>query len=302
MSQLINIGGHGIGDCILSLQISYALKNKNIDHINLISTRSEVFNPINFIFGKQFQIEQIDENYANHNNIIENQDLLNELKLKYNSTDIIYNVPDLVFHHPLALNFEKYGLFMNAVRKQRLLPNGFEKKENIIYCGLCSVHEYHIYKDIPNLLRRLAEFLPNYSIYFPHLSKWSREVPNLGDFSGKFPDNVQIDYDPDFEKSLEILTKSKYGIFTDNGPSHIAYHLGIPRLILDPEYNNILWMCRWKDDMGECMPIQTPINDIVTIVSENIKYPQTTLIDRTLTQQIINSNNPSWEQILYFKY
>jgi hypothetical protein len=50
------------------------------------------------------------------------------------------------------------------------------------------------------------------------------------------------------------------------------------------------------------MPIQTPINDIVTIVSENIKYPQTTLIDRTLTQQIINSNNPSWEKILYFKY
>jgi len=302
MNSIANIGGHGIGDCILSLQISNALTNIGVSHANLLSTRPQVFDALKFIFGEQISFERIDEKYSENNSIISDNNLQKEILSKSSCEDITYNIPDLVFQHPLSFNFEKYGLFMNSIRRHRLLPKKFGSKEKIIYCGLCSVHDYHIYKDIPNLLRRLAEFLPLYTIYFPHLSSWTKTLPNLGDFSGKFPENVHIDHDPNFQKSLEILTKSCYGLFTDNGPSHIAYHLGIPRLILDPEYQNILWTCRWKDDPEECLPIQTPINDIVNIITENIKCPQSTLIDKVTAQHIINNYKSEWNKIFYFKF
>ena len=49
--QLINIGGHGLGDCILSLQISYLLKERYIKHTNLISTRNDVYKALWYIFS-----------------------------------------------------------------------------------------------------------------------------------------------------------------------------------------------------------------------------------------------------------
>lgn len=301
-STLINIGGHGLGDCILSLQISSSLKEKTIQHINLISTRDQVYNPLWHIFGNEFDMQKIDENYSENNNIISNHRLQKELELKYNSNYITYNVPDLLFKHPLAFKYEEYGLSLNAIRRKRTLLKHFRNKEKIIYCGLCSPQKDHIYKNIPSLLRALAEHLPDYTIYFPYIKKWNRDITDLGDFNIDFPSNVFIHNEPEFKDSLDYLVKSSYGIFTDNGPSHIAYHIGMPRLILDPKFNNILWMARWKDDPEECISIDTDKNEIAQIAYHNIRTPQTTLIDRKIIKNYINAGSVNWKDILLFKY
>lgn len=306
--MLLNIGGHGLGDCILSLQISHFLSQQNVAHQNLISTRSEIFNPLKYLFQNKYEFNQIDEKITENNTIINNHDLQEELKKKYNASEIIYNVPDLLFRNPLAFDYQKYNLNPQIIKKQRLLLNtGFrQKKENIIYCGLATSTENYVYYDIPKLIEKLAQSLPTYKVYFPLLTKWDKPINNLGNFDVNFPDNVIIDKDPKFEDSLNILKESIYGIFTCNGPSHIAYHLGIPRLILDPQFGKLPWIARWKEDYEECIPINSSINEILTIVVNNIMIPQTQMFDRKFISFLEkNSPNPSnldWSQILYFKY
>lgn len=302
MDQLINIGGHGLGDCILSLQISHFLKERNIEHINLISTRNEVFEPLNYIFGDKFKLTQIEEKYAHKNAIIENIDLQREIEKNYISTNLTYNVPDLLFRNPLGLNYKKYGLEPSIIKQTRVYTNNLAQKENIIYCGLCSTTEGYVYENIPLLLIRLAEFLPSYTIYFPMINKWDKEINNLGNFDINFPSNIVIDRNPSFIDSLKWLKKSSYGLFTCNGPSHIAYQLGIPRLILDPQFNKIPWMSRWKEDYSDCIPINIDINSIAQLVFANIHTPQTKMIDSKIILNLIQQNQTNWKDIFYFKY
>jgi len=300
MDSLINIGGHGLGDCILSLQISYLLKDKNIPHTNLISTRNEVYKPLWQIFRNEFNLKHIDEKYANDNALLKEDVILNELKNKYGN-NITYNVPDLLFKNPLAFKYEDYGLNPQLIKTTRTLIKHFSTKENIIYCGLCSTTDGYIYKDIPSLLRLIAEYLPDYTVYFPFIKKWDKEINNLGNFSINFPSNVFIDHNPSFENSLEYLSKSKYGVFTCNGPSHIAYQLGIPRLVLDPQYGRIPWIIRWKEDFQECLPISLDKESIAKVIY-NIVIPQTTMLDRKIVLDLINKGYNNWNEILYLKF
>jgi hypothetical protein len=306
--MLLNIGGHGLGDCILSLQISDFLSKLNIEHKNLLSTRNEIFNPLKYLFENKFDLNQINEKITENNFIIDNYELQEDLKKKHNATEIIYNVPDLLFKNPLAFNYQKYYLSPQIIKKQRLLldEGSKQKKENIIYCGLATSTENYVYYDIAQLIQKLAQALPNYKIYFPLLTKWDKPINNLGNFDINFPQNVVIDKDPKFENSLEILKQSIYGIFTCNGPSHIAYHLGVPRLILDPQFGKLPWIARWKEDYEECVPIDTAINEILAIVVNNILIPQTQMFDRKFIPSLgvggSNAPNLNWGQILYFKY
>jgi hypothetical protein len=301
MDKLVNIGGHGLGDCLLSLQISHLLEERNIEHINLISTRNEVFEPLNYIFGNKFKLIQIEEKYAHGNAIIDNIDFQREIEKNYNSTDLTYNVPDLLFRNPLGLNYKKYGLEPSIIKQTRVYTDNPAQKEGIIYCGLCSTTEGYVYENIPLLLIRLAEFLPSYTIYFPMINKWDKEINNLGNFDISFPSNVFIDKNPSFIDSLKWLQRSCYGVFTCNGPSHIAYQLGIPRTVLDPQFNKIPWMARWKENYNDCIPINIDINSIAQLISANINYPQTKMIDSKIILELIQKNQDNWKGIFYFK-
>jgi len=299
--NLLNIGGHGLGDCILSLQISHLLNQRNISNKTVISARNEVYRPLWHVFANALDFEQIDENIAHENKIIVDKDLQDNLKSKYNSKDITYNVPDLLFRSPLSFDYKKYGLNPQLIKKTRVLNGHFSKKEKIIYCGLTTTTQGYTYENIPALLKLLAEHLPDYVIYFPKVKKWDRDI-TYNNFDINFPKNVFIHDDPTFEESLDWLVKSEYGLFTCNGPSHISYQLGIPRLILDPQFDKIPWISRWKEDYEECISINTNFNDIVKLVSANIEYPQTTLIDRKKLLNLIQNNQNNWKDIFFFKY
>jgi len=302
-SRLINIGGHGLGDCLLSLQISYYLSKFNIDHVNLLSTREQIYKPLWYIFGNRFDIQRIDEGYTQDNALIKNSELLDKLKKEFQSNNITYNVPDLLFHHPLAFNYGDYGLNPQIIKKTRVLADfHLDKKDKVIYCGLATSTNGYVYHNIPALLKTLAEFLPDHTIYFPYISHWDKPISNLGDFSSEFPSNVYIDINPEFEKSLDVLKKSSYGIFTCNGPSHVAFHLGIPRLVLDPQFNRLPWISRWKEDYEECAPISLDKNMISQIVFHNIKSPQTLMFDRKFLINLIEEGKTNWNNILYYKF
>jgi hypothetical protein len=301
-SQLINIGGHGLGDCILSLQISHLLKQKQIKHTTLISTRDQIYKPLYHIFSNELDLNQIDQKYANDNALLHNQDYIKEIASIHNSDNITYNVPDLLFRNPLAFKYNDYGLNPQLIKKTRILSHLFNTKENIIYCGLLTTTKGYTYHNIPLLLRSLAEHLPNYIIYFPKIKTWDKDLDYTGNFNAEFPSNVWIDDNPQFEKSLDVLTKSKYGIFTCNGPSHIAYQIGIPRLILDPQFNKIPWMARWKEDYEECIDINTECNDITALVVNNINNPETLLVDRKILLNLLKNGYNSWKDIFYLKY
>lgn len=300
--KLINIGGHGLGDCILALQISYLLKYKQIQHKTLISTRDEIFKPLFHIFKNELEFEKIDNKYAHENSLLNNQEYYNELAKNYNSRYITYNVPDLLFRNPLGFNYKVYGLNPQIIKKTRVLTAHFPIKEKIIYCGLTTSTNGYMYSNIPNLLRGLAEYLPDYMIYFPKVTNWDKEILYSNSFDINFPKNVFIHENPNFEDSLDYLAKSCYGIFTCNGPSHVAYQIGIPRLILDPQFERIPWMSRWKEDYEECISINTEYNDIIKLIVNNIKYPETTLIDRKKMLELIQNGHENWKDIFYLKY
>jgi hypothetical protein len=306
--MILNLGGHGLGDCILSLQISYFLFKKNIKHQNLISTRPEIFDVLKYLFKDDFDFEKADEEITENNLVINSNLIQQDLLKKYNASKIIFNVPDLLFKNPIAFDYKEYNLSPQIIKKQRLLLDSSfkQKKENIIYCGLATSTENYVYQNIPELIQKLGQALPDHKIYFPLLTNWDKPINNLGNFNINFPENVIVDKDPKFENSLRILQKSTYGIFTCNGPSHVAYHLGIPRLILDPQFGKLPWITRWKEDYEECISINASINEILAIVTNNILVPQTQMFDRKFIPLLQKEgqilSDIDWSNILYFKY
>jgi hypothetical protein len=294
--KFLNIGAHGLGDCMLSLQVSRVLTNHGISHQNLISTRGEVFNPLNFIFS-DFNLERISEDYSENNALLHNSNLVEEIKNKYDAEYITYNIPQLLFQNPMALKCDLIGTSPFLIKKIRLLTDKFLLKENIIYCALTSSANKYIRNDLKEIITKVAEKVPNYTVYFPYLKKWVETITYNFDQKDSFPPNVVIDDNPPFINSLDVLVKSKYCLTVDNGPSHIAYHLGIPRLLLDQEFARVAHLIRWKQDYEECVPFNLSPEEISSVVYNNIYYPFTTGMDRKIMLQLIRANQTNWNQI-----
>lgn len=294
---LLNVGGHGLGDCLLSLQISYLLLQKQVPHINLLSTRKEIFEIINFLYSDLLpSIDHIDPSFTDQEALEKKEEIVEHLYQKYNSKNITYNIPNLLFKNKFAFKNDEFNLSYQTIQQTRTLINKKQPNNNIIYCALVSTTSGYLYRDIPLLLKKIASLLPDYTIYFPFVKHWLKEINYNGNFSD-MPSNVWIDTDPDFKKSIEILSTSNYCISTCNGPSHLAYHFGIPRLVLDPVFMRVPWMSRWKEDYLECISINSNENLIAQIIYHNIKYPYTTLIDRKILADHISQGYNKWSEL-----
>jgi len=142
--------------------------------------------------------------------------------------------------------------------------------------------------------------LPNHTVYFPKIDKWNATPINI-DLEFDFPKNVHIDTNPTFLKSLDYLKRSCYGVFADNGPSHIAYQLGLPRLVLDSRFgfNGLPWAARWRQDLTESIPISSSPSEIARLIKTNIEVPQTCLIPR---HTVLVNQDVDWKQVLIIKY
>lgn len=293
-----------MGDCMLAFQCAQALRTKQ-PHIHIdvaLSTRLEIYQAIcSLISNSRYLPIKLSENLSSNHEIelnweAETQKIQKEIG-EYD--EIYYVIPDLLFRNPHSFDYKKYNLHPQIIKQQRVFLYENNIQENRIYCGLQTTTSGYLYSQIKELINDLSIKLPYYEIYFPNINSWNNE--KCFDLSGEFKSNTIIDKNCSLISSLSYLKQSKYFIGTCNGPSHIAYHLGIPRLILDPQYDKAPWVARWKEDYSECIDIRMPYNYVSQLVYNNITQIETNLIPRNMA--LYNSNNgKTWKDNLFLKY
>lgn len=292
--KILLIGAHGAGDCLLSLQCANYIPHTNF--AIYLSCRPEVFAPIEHAFKDEYLIQRIDESYGENNNILQNTLLLSNLQRQFDF--VYYIIPDLLFRNPLAFPWRKYNVHPQVIKNTRLLTHKASLAP-FVYLGLCSTTPGYTYEYIEALAIKLAETLPHLTIYLPWVSNWAGQNIPQPNFSRSIPDNLEITIDKPFTENLDLLKQCSYFIGTDNGVSHFAFHYGIPRLILDPQFNRLPWIARWKEDYSESIPISTPPDQVVKLVEANVNVPQTCLVPR---MHILSQLGVDWAKTFLFKY
>lgn len=302
--RVLIIGGHGMGDCMLAFQCAQALaiKRPSFEIKVGLSTRPEIYSAICSLISNSNNLPiKLDENLSSNHKIEDNWEKETiTIQNDHGAFDKIYYViPDLLFRNPHSFDYLKYGIHPQIIKQQRVLLQESSPEQKRVYCGLQTTTPGYLYAYIPSLIEHLSKALPDYEIYFPNITKWNND--KAFELVGKFNSNVFIDNNPTLEQSLTKLRFSQYFIGTCNGPSHIAYHLGIPRTILDPQYDRPAWVARWKEDYLECINITLPPYYITRIVSDNIQHVESTLMPRNMSL-INNSQVRPWKETLFFKY
>lgn len=295
MSKVAIIGGHGIGDCLLALQCATILQQHAINPKIYMSARDEVYHALDFLFRPFFDIEQVDESVAADNHLLKDESFIKSLSTEFD--EIYYVIPDLLFCNKYAFDFQKYHTSPQILRSIRLLPVS-EAQINMVYLGLMTTTDGYMYNEPISLALSLAYNLPNHTIYFPIITKWADKDIKPIRVPDKGPGNLIIQVDPTMDEALSNLSTSCYFVGTDNGPSHIAYHASVPRLILDPQFNRLPWIARWREDYLESIPINASVDKITDIVKMNLALPQTTLIPRMVC---FARGDTNWADLLWFK-
>lgn len=306
--KVLCIGAGGLGDSLTSLQCAFfAQQIHGKDEVDVIQcVRDEIFKPLKYLFEDQFiifqhpQKEEIAKDYA----LIKNPDLISEYRDLYE--EIYFDLPDLVFRHPLSFNCDKYKITPRIIREKRLLLHKWNPTKRI-FMGLCSSTDGYHYGDINGLMKRIALNIRDRQIYFPKISVWGGR-DDLDQYYGILEDlgpNVYIHDNPDFCEALECLCASEYGIYTDCGTHHIAYHLGQPRIVFDPQWEKAPWMARWRPSMDEYIPINISVEKVVDLAMANIYEPETRLLPHLKILKILQKNSggfTNWRNELIYKF
>lgn len=300
----------GIGDQVLGFQCADSInlfKEKTNEKLSVTvccCARNEVFKPLRYLFDQKFTVfqHQEEERWATNRFLENNLHLLEVFKQQYDT--IYFVVPDHLFRHPLSFPYLEFDTYPQIIRSNRLLLDRYYPQGDI-YVGLVTSTEGYLYYAIPELLIALAEKFPDRLIHFPLLKKWNNKPLYLGDFRIDFPKNVLIYANPDINDQIDLIRRSSYGIYTDNGMSHIAFQLGQPRLLLDPRFEmdsirrSIPWLARWREDLTESVSIKTQPEEVARCVETNLRVPETMLLPRNM---VLKNLNEDWSRELIFKY
>jgi hypothetical protein len=294
-TKVLLVGGHGLGDCLMSLQCAAVVYGNHIEPDVIISARDEVYKPLYNLFSGMFNMTQVDESYAAHNHVLRDESAWLSLTQGYD--EAYYVIPDLLFHNEHAFDCAKYNTSPQMIRDVRLLQ--LERAvSNTVFVGLMTTTAGYMYDKPMELAIALAEASPAYKFYFPIVTKWAGKDISPIEVPSQLPSNLWVDVNPIFTDALNVLLRSCYFVGTDNGPSHLAYHAAIPRLLLDPQFGRLPWVVRWREDYLESIPITSPIGNIVNVVSTNLAIPQTLLAPRLacLSQKLTD-----WPELLWLK-
>lgn len=297
---VILIGAHGAGDASFCFKcLPFIKKAGKVVNI-FLAVRENIYEILYFFYGDLCPVAKISETWAENNAFIFNP-LGQDLFAPHPYQEIYYVIPDLLFSGPLHFDYLKYGTAPQLIKQTRTLTHKYEPQK-IIYAGLATSTDGYLYSNCVGLLRELAERFTDYTIYFPKVTKWAdKNNIDYGDLSN-LPTNVVISENPPITEWGNILKTASYFIGTCNGPSHFAYDIGIPRLILDPQFNKLPWIARWKECPDECIPIMTDAHIVAKIVEANIRLPFTGLVPRRTIQEIVVDQKVSWNQLFFLKY
>ena len=289
----------GIGDQLQGFVVAKLLQDRGQEVAVNCCARNEVYRVLDYLFHGKLPIAQLPEDTGDK---LANDDSFFQEMTKGEEAYLVW--PDLLFRHPRSVGLlTKQFLRLNSVKSLRLFADDFSFCDKRIYVGLVTSTEGYLYPKIPELLDELSATFPDYEIYFPLVKQWADKKLNLGHFDRSFDGNVNIDTEPHIVLSIERMMDSAYCICTDNGPSHIAYHTGMNRLLLDPRfgYNNqtIPWAARWRETLDDSVPLELDPKTITQIVKTNLQCPQTRLIP----QRVVAMNlGKDWSKELLFKW
>jgi hypothetical protein len=287
----------GIGDTLLGRQCGYFSERAGDEVSFFYPVREEIFRVIKYFFPDSIQIGEAFDSGNNFEKDITYRNQFRDLHLNKDYDQTIYwVVPDLLFANDHAFNYQAYNIEPQTIKTTKLLLDQRMPVENIIYCALATSTPNYEYPYLRYLLKDIADRLPEFIVYFPYVSSWSGKRLDFGDLKG-LPGNVWVDENPDFLESIELMKKSRYGVCTCNGSSHLMYHLGIPRLILDPQFMRPAWVARWKENESECINRLTDPDTVAHIVATNLRLPQTMLLDR----KYLLDKTADWKNVLMLK-
>jgi len=279
------------------------LKNKfPTQHTDVLCcVRDSVFEPLNYLFGDLISLFQSPDKELwgeNDGQVIRRQEWLKSFPHK--NKFCVW--PDLLFRAAnLSFPFDIMGLSAQVIKGHRSLTLKRTPVKKLIYVGTNTSTPEYFYNQTPELLKALACVLPDHTIYFNNLTEWAGHKLNNGDFSN-MPSNVRVAENEDFISSLKVLKESCYCVCVDNGISHIAYQLGVPRVVISNRLTSAgsPWISRWYEDLNDCITYEDASpSKLSGLVKTNIEIPQTTLI---LKQIIITNPSVDWSKVLGFKY
>lgn len=295
MSKIRIIANDGVGGIIQGFCCAKYCSEGNDVEVAL-PVRDEVYKPLEFLFSDKFKLNQLPDFFSP---MIEKDDQLWD-KLSHGFDESYFFEPDLLFNNKHAFDYNKYGVSLDTIKTTRLLQYKYKPEGKIIYCALNTSTKDYQYSHTPALLNFLGRLLPDYTIYFNSLNSWAGKTLFNGDLKN-LPSNVLIKNEEQFELSLEYLFKSSYCICLDNGISHIAYSLGVPRLLISNRFDNdfgLKWVARWYENISECINYNNSPKNIAELVKLNLEIPQTQLIPRIKCMENLDKD---FKQLLYFK-
>lgn len=287
----------GGGGSILAVQSAFYVRKHGKTPIILCPHRDEVFKPFKYLFKNKYECVQVPESHP---------DLIlksGKRAIGLDDNDEIYLIyPDGLYLNPFAFDYKKYKTTPQTIKSTRVLTDKFDPLSGHIYIGLISSTSGYLYHDIPALLTSLSEALPDCKIHTPIIDKWAGKDIDMGKFED-LAKNIILYKNPDFISQIDLLSRCEYGIYTDNGPSHISYALGQTRLLLDPYFGLsrqcLPFIARWREDREDSVRIDSCPKDIARTVKLNLKYPQTTLIPRNT---VLLNPEADWPKELLFKF
>ena len=313
---LIIVSG-GSGDCLLGFQCAELLKNKEIyQNVDLLCcVRPAVYEILETLFdGTKYQYcmsrHSDGEKWGENHWILNNQELLKQYTGPFGDKyDVFYYVvPDLLFRNPLAFDYKRYDISLSSIKEVRILRNewaGANSKKIVVNLNTTTLN--YDYKHTFELVKYLAEEeLPDYEILVPLITEWAG-IPISFDkrfVEDKLKDNIKVILNPSIKQSIDDLKYSCFGIFTDNGMSHVAFQLGMERLLLTCRFGDgiqsLAWESRWYENgFQDQIHNNTNPRAISDLVATLIKIPETRLISKF---NVLNNLHQDWSHFLFFKY
>lgn len=289
MSKVRFLISDGIGGQLQGFSCADIVQNQGHEvHIGVFA-RNEIFNFLKELFKDKFKnIVQLPESFTEDYQIERNPVLWSKFHEGFDETYFI--CPDTLFRNPHRFNYKKYNTTLSQIKNHKLLQYKYIPQENICILNLLSITNGYTYPHISDLLNFLCLQNPKWKFVIANNIIWNNIKIHI-DIKNKYL-NLIIEENPTLLRWFEWMTKANFSISTDCGMMHVANHLNMEQLILDPQFNKMAFYARWRATGDDSIPISTSAMDVARL-SKNLLdnelarlLPKKMLLDRLLQGEI----------------
>lgn len=289
MSKVRFLISDGIGGQLQGFSCADIVQKQGHEvHIGIFA-RNEIFNFLKELFKDKFKnIVQLPESFTEDYKL-EKDDILWK-KLSGDFDECYFVCPDTLFRNPHRFNYKKYNVSLSKIKNYKLLQDKYNPQENICILNLLSVTNGYTYPYISDLINFLCLQNPKWKFITANNIVWNGIKIHV-DIKNKYS-NLIVEENPTLLKWFEWMTKANFSISTDCGMMHVANHLTMEQLILDPQFNRMPFYARWRATGDDSIPISTSAMDVAKLTKNLLDnelarlLPKKLLLDRLLQGDI----------------